>query len=281
MEIRERLEGLRRNMIELAIGAPAEDKRGGTRFGGVPDVPEDFEWPFFESEAWCDDEVKPRPLAFLAQFDCAELGRYDTEGLLPGTGVLSFFYEVESQRWGFDPKDAGCARVYWFEDAAALRPARVPEALSGDARFPALRIYAKSALSLPDGEDFDLQGGLGQDGWDEFEEERVLLGCERAESCSKLLGWPDVIQNNMTAECELVSRGHYLGGGWEGIPESDIQDAKQTSLDNWRLLFQLDIVQEGDFELMFGDCGRIYFYIRREDLLARRFDRVWLILQCY
>ena len=31
---------------------------------------------------------------------------------------------------------------------------------------------------------------------------------------------------------------------------------------------------------MFGDCGRIYFYIRREDLLARRFDRAWLVLQC-
>ena len=31
---------------------------------------------------------------------------------------------------------------------------------------------------------------------------------------------------------------------------------------------------------MFGDCGRIYFYIRREDLVQRRFDRVWLIQQC-
>ena len=34
------------------------------------------------------------------------------------------------------------------------------------------------------------------------------------------------------------------------------------------------------FELMFGDCGRVYFCIRKEDLAARRFDRVWLILQC-
>ena len=39
-------------------------------------------------------------------------------------------------------------------------------------------------------------------------------------------------------------------------------------------------VENGDFELMFGDCGRIYFYIRREDLAQRRFDRVWLIQQC-
>ena len=35
------------------------------------------------------------------------------------------------------------------------------------------------------------------------------------------------------------------------------------------------------FELMFGDCGHIYFYITKEDLAARRFDRIWLVLQCY
>ena len=48
-----------------------------------------------------------------------------------------------------------------------------------------------------------------------------------------------------------------------------------------QLLFQLDTVESGGFELMFGDCGHIYFYITKEDLAARRFDRIWLILQCY
>ena len=49
----------------------------------------------------------------------------------------------------------------------------------------------------------------------------------------------------------------------------------------WLLLFQLDTVECGGFELMFGDCGHIYFYITKEDLAACRFDRIWLILQCY
>ena len=34
------------------------------------------------------------------------------------------------------------------------------------------------------------------------------------------------------------------------------------------LLFQLDTVEQGNFELMFGDCGHIYFYITKEDLAA-------------
>ena len=36
-----------------------------------------------------------------------------------------------------------------------------------------------------------------------------------------------------------------------------------------------------NFSLDFGDCGSIYFYIRKDDLAARRFERAWLILQCY
>ena len=85
----------------------------------------------------------------------------------------------------------------------------------------------------------------------------------------------------MTLQCELVSRGYYLGGTWDGVPLEERDALRCPSVRDWQLLFQLDTVASGDFELMFGDCGRIYFYIRREDLQARRFDRVWLILQCF
>ena len=109
---------------------------------------------------------------------------------------------------------------------------------------------------------------------------RRELGYAYPDNRSQLLGWPDIIQNNMTLECELVSRGYYLGGSWESVPQEERDALRTPSVQDWRLLFQLDTVASGDFELMFGDCGRIYFYIRREDLLARRFDRAWLVLQC-
>jgi len=32
--------------------------------------------------------------------------------------------------------------------------------------------------------------------------------------------------------------------------------------------------------MMWGDMGMLYFWIRAEDLAARRFERVWMILQC-
>lgn len=281
-EIEQKLIEMCRNSIRLNISDRPEQMIGASRFGGVPDVPADFVWPVFETDTYDDKEIKARPLSFIAQFNCEEIAPLDTEGLLPETGVLSFFYEMDSMRWGFDPRDKGCARVFWFEDVSALAPARVPEDLAEYFRFPTLQITAERELSYPNGEDFTLEPDASWD-WDDFNETLAMLGAEDPDNCSKLLGWPDQIQGNMTMECEFISRGYYLGSGWDKVTPEDRQYAEQTSQENWRLLFQLDTVESenDDFELMFGDCGRIYFYIRKEDLLAKRFDRVWLILQCF
>lgn len=286
MNIGKELEEMSRDMVRLYIDKKAEYVCGATRFGGMPDVPADFVWPTFETKTYEDLEVKQRPLSFIAQFNCAEISKLDTEGVLPKTGLLSFFYEMDSQLWGYDPKDNGCARVYWFEDMTSLSIEKFPQDLHEVFRFPQLQIKASCEKSLPPFEDFFL--GREERYQQEFDDEDDVfekifteLGCEIPENSSKLLGWPDVIQNNMTRECELIRRGHYLGDGWEKIPKSDIDDSAKTSLEDWRLLFQLDTVDYDDFQLMFGDCGRIYFYIRKEDLISKCFDKVWLILQCY
>lgn len=282
-EIKDKLKKMERNSIKLNIEGEADEAVGRSRFGGVPDVPAGFIWPLFETDTFDDETVKPRPLSFIAQFNCRELAAYDTEGLLPKTGVLSFFYETDSQRWGYDPKDAGCARVYWFEDIKGLSKGKFPDDLDEYFRFPAIGIGFERKVSLPQYEDFS-STFLSDEEYvklgDDFD--KVIEECygEPEDICSKLLGWADIIQNCMTVECELVSRGHYLGNAYKDIPKEEMDYAKEYSSDEWLLLFQLDTVSQGDFELMFGDCGCIYFYIRKEDLLAKNFDRVWLMLQC-
>lgn len=243
----ELLKTMFRNSIVMTIGGAAD---GRTRFGGVPDVPAGFVWPVYEYEG------EETPLAFLAQIDCADLAAYDAENLLPKTGLLSFFYDYENQPWGFEEGDADGARVYWFEDASALEKAGVPE---GVTPFPVLGIALKAEKSLPEWDDF---AGLQPDAedCDQFEEDRVLLGVETPEECSKLLGWPDAIHNGIFEECAA---------------------SDDSSIDDWVLLFQLDTVTDGEFELMFGDCGRIYLCMKKADLAARRFDRIHLTLQCY
>ncbi|MBT9779516.1 DUF1963 domain-containing protein [Clostridium sp. MCC353] len=39
-------------------------------------------------------------------------------------------------------------------------------------------------------------------------------------------------------------------------------------------------IESDDMEYMFGDCGHIYFWIRKQDLKDQMFDNIWLILQC-
>ncbi len=283
MNIKKELQKTAKNSIVLTIGGAAVEAVGSTRFGGKPDVPSDFLWDSYEGE--CGDVVKNRPLSFIAQFDLEEISKFDTENLLPKTGVLSFFYESESQRWGYDPKDKGCARVYWFPDKNKLHTAEFPNDLSENLRFPALKISARSKKSYQSYEDFLLQREKLIEDWEEFDEAAESLGIEEVddiEGRSKLLGWADPIQENMTKECELVRRGYYLGGDWEPhVTPQDEQEAEQWANRDWQLLFQLSSFDTEDgFELMFGDLGRIYFYIRREELEKRDFSSAWLILQC-
>lgn len=282
MDWKQVLPPLCRSRIETRFAPAGEDlPAGSSKFGGRPDVPVGFVWPVFETKTLDDDMVKPRPLAFLAQFDCARLAGLDPEGLLPRTGLLSFFYELGSQRWGYDPKDAGCARVFWF-DGEPLAPAEFPQDLEEDFRLPELAAELSGGTDAPDFQDacLALDYPFTANDYRFFDQARRELGYAYPDNRSQLLGWPDIIQNNMTLECELVSRGHYLGGSWESVPQEERDTLRVPSVQDWRLLFQLDTVASGDFELMFGDCGRIYFYIRREDLLARQFDRAWLVLQC-
>lgn len=274
------LAGLKRMLrreIRLEIAGTAPEGTASTHFGGRPDLPGDFIWPEYTGEG-IDGERKKRPLAFLAQFRCADLAELDSTGLLPCDGLLSFFYELDSQPLGI--RSGRCRLCPGILVSGVFRTGsgRFSAGTGGGSRLPAIGITMRAAEGLPGLEDYELAHPNADS--DDFYEVRAMFGSDAPEISSKLLGWPDVIQNNMTRECALVSRGYYLGGDWSEVPEAAIREAEERSLEDWLLLFQLDTVAQGDFELMFGDCGRIYFYIRREDLAARRFDRVWLILQC-
>lgn len=271
---------LKRNSIVLSIEENGNIAVGATRFGGVPDVPKNFQWPYFSTSTFDDKEEKPRPLAFIAQFNCEEISKYDTEHLLPDKGLLSFFYELDSQLGGFAPKNKGCARVYWFENTEELSPAPIPDNLQKENTFSALKIKAKSEPSYPSFEDFSLTRDNMIGHWDEYDMSMKGL-CKDEDNIHKLLGWANPIQGNMTMQCELIKRGYYLGGSWDHVTPQDRQESIDHSGKEWLLLFQLSSLGTDSNELCFGDEGSIYFYIHKDDLAKRNFDNVWLIMQCY
>ncbi len=266
--------------------AEGEMPVGASKLGGRPDLPADFVWPEFEGTDYSDNSVEPRPLAFLAQINLKDIAAYDQEGLLPQTGLLSFFYEITSMTWGFEPEDRGCAKVCYFPEDTKLFPTDLPENITEEGMLPECAVSFSPHISLPSYESYaelDISKPFDVDAWEEYDECCEALGYEPDEEGdrTKLLGYPDLIQNPMEEECEMVTRGYSSGSpeDYQKVSQEEKQDIREKSKD-WRLLFQMGTVSVEDYELMFDDCGYIYFWIRKEDLLARRFDRIWLILQC-
>ncbi len=253
---------------------------GSSKIGGKPYLPADFVWPTFTST----DDHTTRPLSFFCQINLAEVKPYDKDGVLPGRGTLYFFYECESSRWGFDPQDNGAAKVFWYDttDLPNCLPLEIPANIAEEYVLPEIALQFAQRKSYPNFEEFEVYSDMEPD-WEEYDSVLEELGVDVDEDSEghKLLGYADIIQNEMLTECERTSRGLYCGDpeSYRNTPkdvEADI--AKHAS--DWTLLLQLSTITKGDFEWMFGDCGKLYFYIRKEDLAAMRFDRVWFSVQC-
>lgn len=236
-----------------------------TRIGGDPEVPEGFSWPIWKDE----------PLGFLAQFNLGELPKVEGSNL-PTHGLLSIFNNQEA--WGFEPSDRGSTQVFWFEDLDKLSRTTPPKDVPDDSIFPETVLSPRVDRSIPDPnllcmEDLDLPGDV-QDQM--FELLESLQGDESGPK-HQLLGHPNLIQNEMQKECQLTSNGIYTGDSlYTDDPKyKELLGGKERE---WMLLAQID--SDDHAELMFGDVGTLYVWIRKQDLIERRFENCWTILQC-
>jgi uncharacterized protein YwqG len=91
----------------------------------------------------------------------------------------------------------------------------------------------------------------------------------------QMFGHANPVQNEMELECDFLRRGEKPR--WDLPTERNIAAAR-----DWVLLLQLD-TDDGKTGpgWMWGDAGMVYFWIHREDLAARAFDRAIAIEQCH
>jgi uncharacterized protein YwqG len=258
-------------------------KLGASRFGGCPDVPVPFEWPqwdgFVAEDLVLPSGVRysqgdaPATLSFLAQLNLAEIP--EPTGLLPDTGWLVFFYDERQQPWGFDPRHRGSSRVMYFDgDAASLSRHGTPEAAK-EYELHCSEVTPELVATLPH---FPDQLGLeldppARDAYWKLSDE-LIAG---PEPHHRLFGWPKLIQGDMELECQLASNG--ISCGSSAGHETEQARRLRPGAADWILLLQLDT--DDCPGCMWGDSGCLYFWIRKQDLAERRFDRVWTILQCY
>ncbi|MBB3112200.1 uncharacterized protein YwqG [Paenibacillus phyllosphaerae] len=252
---------------------PASDEEisvGSSKAGGNPDLPEAIAWP-----RWKDFDM-----TFIAQINLRDCPALDES--LPASGLLTFFYAVagmyEDDEFYGDPLT--CRVIYTNgEQLSQLTRRETPASLTDEARMKPNRISFIPGLSVPASESAYLESlGLGWNGnredFDKYWE--VFLKPFRAEGyINRFMGHPDQIQGDMQTGC-LIATGEY---NWDDMRNPELRDAILLSASKWRLLLQIDSEEEKT-GIMWGDVGRIYYWIHEEDLRALRFDRVVCELQC-
>ncbi len=256
-----KVSGLRKPAVRL-IKSEAESR---SKFGGRPLVDSsNFNWP----------ESNGKPMAFLAQIDLSEISMEVQYEWLSDKGLLLFFYDVIEMPWGFDPKDRGKWKVLYQEDPNSL--AKSPGSLEDLAKINESYISAKRVEILPNYDDPNVERLELSD-----EEGDVYCDMNDAESDGEPLhqvgGFPSPVQgNHMELESQLASNGIYVGDA-KGY-QSDEAKKIESGAGDWSLLFQFD--SDDDLNVMWGDCGMLYFWVQKEKAQNNQFEDCWLILQC-
>lgn len=254
---------LRNEIRIITLKSDTENKHLGiSKIGGQPDLPKDINW-FKESNG--------KSLSFIAQINLKEIKSFDVDNLLPDSGVLYFFYSAEQKVWGFDPKDFDKFKVYCSTETDDLERKEFPNDLPDYSRFKECNLNFKTTVALPSWDNDFVQKTLSEKEIDQY------LNLPQDYAINKMFGYSNNIQSEMELECQLVTNGLYCGD------PSGYNDPKAKELEggakDWILLFQVDSEDEKT-GMMWGDVGRLYFWIKREDLKSRNFNKTWMILQC-
>ncbi len=261
------LPSLRLNLLQHHDGSVS------TKFGEIPDVPPDFEWPVVDCEAVA-------PLEFLCQLDLSVIATVWPDSGLPSNGILSFFADPSEFSFG---GIASSWKVFHFENQSTLMPAQrpSPDPIWDDfpeETFPACSVEFACVNTLPDGCSTTIRSIIMSDEErDKYEE--LLYGWQgdaHDEPTHQLLGHPQLIQQDVFVDCyEELERFDPKYQKQFVTPSSEPGDPAN----NWLLLLQIASDDLANF--FWGDNGKLYFCIRKGDLDARNFAGVVLIGQCF
>ncbi|MDQ7090683.1 MAG: YwqG family protein [Methylococcales bacterium] len=221
-----------------------------TKLGGKPSVDlNSFQWPHSGGE----------PLAFVAQLDLTELARTLVIKWLPITGILLFFYDIETMPSGLNTEDSGLWKIIYSTKADT--EANFPYQLAAEFQFDTYYLNATKITQLPSLERSYVTALQLTDVQKIAYEE--LYDREIGDQPShQVAGFPDCIHDDtMEKKCH------------------QLVETKGNKKDNWRLLLQLD--SDENAEMIWGDCGVLYFWVRERDACVANFDDVRLIFQCY
>ena len=275
-------------LVPRPAATPDQSAVGRSRLGGRPDLPRGMKWPMRQPYSLVYPRgnrpamEKQRPLAFLAQINLADVASCGGTNLsIPSSGLLSFFYDAESQPWGFDPGDSVGFLLMWSGEQL-LEPQEPPQTLH--AIFNPVLLEAQPRECIPPPSSFAMSQLFERSADPKSARNQLETLFSKEETKTRYWtshhafgGWPCPIQGEMETECQLVTNGVFCGLP-EGYSTRKAMRLRPGAAD-WRLVLQLASDKRAGFE--WGDSGSVYVWMRDQDVRAGRFDQCWTILQCY
>ena len=241
---------LERSAISMSSTDKGEMIVGDSKFGGEPDVAKGFTWPV------TDDN---RPLSFVFQVNLKDVSTYDKEHILPSSGMLYFFYDIEGL--GSEELSEGHIEDWWqqqgnnnyfriiYSDCTRndLHPFDDDNQMERIIIKNEERLIFETEKSLPDYRDVCLEKENVEEDTYQWMADMFCHG-----------DYPKKVQDDW--------RGSLLGYG--GFYYEPIDCSGRL------LLFQIDLR-----DLYLDSDARIYCFVRSEDLKKADFSHAFFELQ--
>ncbi len=239
---------------------------GTSKLGGRPDLPVGGQWP----------AVNDVPLLFIGQFQLQEIAPLDNTGLLPETGLLSFFHDGL-----FVGQEKPHCRVFYDDGPAEnlRRVGRPQNAYREDFYlFRACQLEFTTTVNLPPAVEIN----------DSFfpiitpvhfatsEEKQAYQSLRRKlwDPGTQFLGNVVEIQGG-EEKLYAIQKQYPQRYSYE---DYDFQNKEELIQKMKDLILLLTVASEFEADMSWGDNGLIYFWIEEADLLAGRWDQVFSTL---
>lgn len=264
-------------MIRPTVGVrttSSDDKNlkvGTSKIGGKPDLPKGYEWP----------KADGKPMLFCAQYNLAELTKFDKENKLPKKGFFYIFLSLDQDWKEFN----GVNQPYKFifSETDNIIRTEFPNDLEENQAFKAALIEYFEFYTIPDDENyklFEFDKKYNNDFYFLFyqpTEEYILEELyQDYDNLHQILGYDRSIQSSVVYEFASKELGLYGAESSEHKKHwNEILELSKT----FELLLQLDFDDSNTDLSRYGGSGTFYFGLSKTDLENKNFNDIKMSFQ--
>ena len=254
-----------RSLVKKGIGflhAGGEDYAviGNHRFGGMPDLTKEMDYPeFFDG-----DDKKNYKYEFIGQINCEEIAHL--QEYLPQKGMLYFFFESIHMIYG-GPNNP--CKVIYIEDASKLvsgQRFKFTETdyfeMFGEA-YAAFKVNATKINSAPSF-------------YSNYVNEHLFIDREALKQDEEFLEEAyEVFEEPIKFKNPFEYAVNAYGFSQHEHPELQASLKQKGNPEDWIIL--LTVTSSGDMQ--WGDAGDLFFVIHKSDLAKRDFSNVFVTME--